>query len=89
MPGRSAADDDVPDAVNNEILVRGVVVDTALAGHWLGFVLRQVARSNVGEPGEQGRVVCLLLCVVFLILWYAHGQMRIAFAAHHAAQLAR
>ena len=31
-------------------------------------------------------IVCLLLSVVFLMLWYAHGQMRIMFVAYHAAK---
>jgi hypothetical protein len=31
-------------------------------------------------------IICVLLCVVFLILWYAHGQLRAMFAAYHAAR---
>jgi hypothetical protein len=31
-------------------------------------------------------IICVLLCVVFLLLWYAHGQMRAMFAAYHAAR---
>ena len=34
-------------------------------------------------------VVCILLTVVFFILWYAHGQMRMTFEARHTAQLAQ
>jgi len=34
-------------------------------------------------------IVCLLLCVVFFLLWYAHGQMREMFTAYHTAQLVR
>ena len=34
-------------------------------------------------------IICLLLTVVFFILWYAHGQMRAAFDAYHAAKLAQ
>ena len=31
-------------------------------------------------------ILCMLLCVVFLLLWYAHGQMRSMFAAYHVAK---
>ncbi len=31
-------------------------------------------------------ILCMLLCVVFLLLWYAHGQMRTMFAAYHTAK---
>ncbi len=34
-------------------------------------------------------IICVLLCVVFLLLWYAHGQLRAAFAAYHAARLSQ
>src|ERR1700733_12568030 len=34
-------------------------------------------------------VISLLLCVVFYLLWYAHGQMRSMFEAIHAAQAVR
>ena len=34
-------------------------------------------------------IVCLLLTAVFLMLWYAHGQMRLMFAAYHTAKGAR
>ena len=33
-------------------------------------------------------VVCVLLCVVFFVLWNAHGQMRDMFAAYHVAKMA-
>ena len=33
-------------------------------------------------------IICVLLCVVFFLLWYAHGQMRGMFAAYHAARSA-
>src|SRR6476619_3408733 len=31
-------------------------------------------------------IICILLCVVFFLLWLAHGQLRAAFDAHHAAR---
>ena len=31
-------------------------------------------------------IISLLLCAVFLILFYAHGQMRAMFAAYHTAK---
>jgi hypothetical protein len=34
-------------------------------------------------------IICILLCVVFFILWHAHGQMRAMFNAYHAARLAQ
>ena len=34
-------------------------------------------------------LVCLLLCVVFVILGYAHSQMHAMFIARHVAQVAQ
>ena len=34
-------------------------------------------------------LVCLLLCIVFIILGYAHGQMHAMFDARQAAKLVR
>jgi hypothetical protein len=31
-------------------------------------------------------IISLLLCVVFLLLWYAHGQMKAMFVAYHIAK---
>ena len=31
-------------------------------------------------------IICMLLCVVFFLLWYSHGQMRLMFASYHAAR---
>ena len=31
-------------------------------------------------------IICLFLCVVFFILFYAHGQMRAMFVAYHTAK---
>ena len=34
-------------------------------------------------------IICILLTVVFFILWYAHGQLKAALDAYHAAKLAQ
>lgn len=63
VPGRAAADDHVADPADDEVVVRGVVVDAALVGHRVSGQPRQVAADEAGQLPGQVRVRVLVLLV--------------------------
>src|SRR5258708_16128435 len=61
VPGRSAADHDAADPVHDEILIRAVVIDAALAAHQIRAEAGQVPARQPGQLRAQARAGALVL----------------------------